>query len=563
MRLVVATLVLAVGVLGVGVGEAWAHAELSATEPVAGAVADNSPDQVVLSFTEDVSVEGEGVRVLDATAGRHDRGEAKARGRTVTVPLRGVLPDGGYVVAWRVVSADGHPIHGAFQFSVGKRTVVDSEVVDRAFGAGGDRRDEVIAAVLRAISYGAVLVVAGAVLVGTRLGRADEPSPVSRRLGVLAGVGVLALLFQVPVRASLATGRGWGSVTEVGLLGRSLADGMGWSLGLSMVGMVMVAITAGLPFKGAVRTIAGAGAAVAPLGFALTGHTRTMVPAWAGMVADLAHLAAAAIWLGGLVALIGILRRRRAAGDVIGSGEAVAGFSGLAAVALVGVAMSGAAMATIVVGGLGPLTSTTYGRLLMAKVALVALVAAAGGWNRLRLVPVLAPDPDGDDAPLIGDPRWQTLARILRVEVGVLLVVVAVTAALVNVTPARTASATSNGSDSRGSAPRGPVEASAPLGDGSVEVVISPGRAGTNQVDLRLLAGDGRPDDRYPEASVDFSLPALDVGPIEGQVERVGPGRFRVEDADLAIAGSWVVTVTVQPDRFSKLEAEVKVEVAG
>lgn len=69
MRLVVATLVLAVGVLGVGVGEAWAHAELSATEPVAGAVADNSPDQVVLSFTEDVSVEGEGVRVLDATAG--------------------------------------------------------------------------------------------------------------------------------------------------------------------------------------------------------------------------------------------------------------------------------------------------------------------------------------------------------------------------------------------------------------------------------------------------------------------------------------------------------------
>lgn len=89
MRLVVATLVLAVGVLGVGVGEAWAHAELSATEPVAGAVADNSPDQVVLSFTEDVSVEGEGVRVLDATAGRHDRGEAKARGRTVTVPLRG------------------------------------------------------------------------------------------------------------------------------------------------------------------------------------------------------------------------------------------------------------------------------------------------------------------------------------------------------------------------------------------------------------------------------------------------------------------------------------------
>ena len=559
-----AVLVATFVVVAATAGPAWAHAELSTTAPVAGAVLVTGPEAVVLTFTEAVSVEADGVRVLDAGAARHDAGAAAARDETVTVPLRGDLADGGYVVAWRVVSADGHPIHGAFQFSVGTRAVVDPALVDRAFGASGDRRDEVLGAVFRAVAYLAALVVSGAVLVGARLRRSHEPSPVSHRLGALAAMGVLALGLQVPVRASLATGRGWGSVTEAGVLGRSLGDGAGWALGLSLLGLVLVGIAAGLPFRGAVRVIAGAGAALAPLGFALTGHTRTMAPRLVGMVADLAHLAAAAVWFGGLVALIGVLRRRRAADDVVGAGQAVAGFSSLAVVALLVVVVTGSTLGLIEVGGLEPLTSTTYGRLLLAKVAMVALVAAGGGWNRLRLLPVLAPgwassgtvaadpsDPsnpsDPPEVPSAGDPRWRTLTRILRLEVAVLVVVVGVTAVLVNVTPARSIATD--------------IDTTVPLGDGSLNLTIDPGRAGANQVHLFLLAADGRPDDRYREATVTFTLPALAVGPIEGEVARVGPGHFQVDGADLSIAGSWVVTVSVQPDRFTKVEAEVPVRI--
>jgi copper transport protein len=576
-RVVGAVLVATLALVGSAASPAWAHAELSATAPVAGSVLATSPDAVVLTFTEGVSVEVDGVRVLDADAVRHDAGDATARDNTVTVPLRGDLADGGYVVAWRVVSADGHPIHGAFQFSVGTRAVIDPTLADRAFGASGDRRDEVLGAVFRGVAYLATLVVSGAVLVGTRLRRSDEPSPVSHRLGALAAVGVVAVALQVPVRASLATGRGWGSVTEAGVLGRSLGDGVGWALGLTIVGLVLVGIAAELPFRGAVRLIALVGAGLAPLGFALTGHTRTMSPLVVALVADLAHLAAAAVWFGGLVALVGILRRRRAADDVEGAGEAVARFSGLAGLALLLVAMTGSTLGVIEVGGLAPLTSTTYGRLLLAKVALVALVAAAGGWNRLRLLPVLAParpttdgagtdgeafdeaideadpgDAAGSEAAgsvglLADDPRWRTLTRILRLEVAALVVVVGITAVLVNVTPARSIATD--------------VNTSAPLGDGSLNLTVDPARAGSNEVHLFLLAPDGTPDDRYRQATVTFTLPALDVGPIEGEAIRVGAGHFQVDGADLSIAGSWVVTVSVQPDRFTKVEAEVPVRI--
>jgi len=98
-RVVGAVLVATLALVGSAASPAWAHAELSATAPVAGSVLATSPDAVVLTFTEGVSVEVDGVRVLDADAVRHDAGDATARDNTVTVPLRGDLADGGYVVA--------------------------------------------------------------------------------------------------------------------------------------------------------------------------------------------------------------------------------------------------------------------------------------------------------------------------------------------------------------------------------------------------------------------------------------------------------------------------------
>lgn len=534
---------------------ASAHAELSSTDPTDGAVLDVSPSQMTLRFTEDVTVRPDGVRVLDRDAERVDGGIAEAQGTVVIAPIDQRLPTGGYVVAWRVVSADGHPIRGAFSFSVGTRTEVDDDVAARAFAGSADRRDERLGAVLRAVAYVAILGSAGAVLVGTALHREHEPTPVGRWVTILGGLGLLAVLLQVPVQASLASGQGLGAIAEEGVLGLALADGVGWSLAVTGLGLLALLVTSGLPFRTHTRRLALAGATLAPLGLVLTGHTRTMSPAVAGYLADAAHVVAGAVWLGGLGALLAALRRRRAEGDVAGAADAVARFSAWAGAVVAVVVAAGLVLTWIEVGSVSALTSTTYGRYLMAKVAVALLVIAGAAWNRFRLVPAVvapsvAPEVAGDTDPgSAAEAAWRALQRVVRLEVVGLVVVLVLTGQIANTTPARTAVAPEVQS------------VSAPLGSGTLEVVVDPARPGRNDIHAYLLDARGRPDDRFDSASIELAVPSEDVGPLVREPVRAGPGHFVLVGTDLELAGNWTLTLIVKPDRFTEQHATVSFRV--
>ncbi|WP_324276410.1 copper resistance CopC family protein [Blastococcus brunescens] len=110
---------------------AAAHATLVSTDPGEGARLDAVPSEVTLEFSEGVSLGAGYARVLGADGERVDTGAAAVDGRVLTIPLRADLPDDGYLVTYRVVSADSHPISGAYSFVVG-----DGELVSAAGGAG-------------------------------------------------------------------------------------------------------------------------------------------------------------------------------------------------------------------------------------------------------------------------------------------------------------------------------------------------------------------------------------------------------------------------------------------
>ena len=525
-----------------------AHAELLSTDPTDGTLLPEAPSQVTLQFTEDVDLQADGVRVLAAEGERVDASAATASGPTVTAPLDGELDDGTYVVAWRVVSADGHPVRGSFTFSVGVQTGVSAEVAEGAFGSGDDTIYEVVGAVLRALAYVTALGAAGAVVIGTELRREGDPTPVGRLVGIAAGLGIVSLLALVPVQAALVSGRGLRSATDRSVLALALGDGYAVALATTALGLLAIVVTTGLPYRGTVRSLAMAGGLVAPLGFALAGHTRTMSPMIVGTVADAVHLYAAAVWFGGLLAVAAAVRRRRAADDPLGAAEAVARFSGVAAFCLAALAVAGGVMGWLEVGGLDPLRSTTYGRLLVAKVVAVAAIAALAGWNRLRLLPRVAAaaveDPPVDDAR-----SWTALVRLVRLEAVGIVVVLGLTAVLVNVTPAADAYRP------------GQVTRSAALGDGSVDVTVDPATPGRNDVHIYVFDASGALDDTYTEASVRLELPAEDVGPFDREPVAAGPGHFLLVGTDLPLAGAWDLTLTVKPDRFSEEQATVTVPV--
>lgn len=96
---------------------AHAHASLIGTDPAEGAVVAASPTAVTFRFNEPVTLPDRAVQVFDA-AGAPVPADAAAADAVVTVSLPGGL-SGTYVVAWRVISADGHPIAGSLSFSVG------------------------------------------------------------------------------------------------------------------------------------------------------------------------------------------------------------------------------------------------------------------------------------------------------------------------------------------------------------------------------------------------------------------------------------------------------------
>jgi copper transport protein len=256
----------------------------------------------------------------------------------------------------------------------------------------------------------------------------------------------------------------------------------------------------------------------------------------------------------------------------------VARFSGWAGASLLALVMAGTAMGVIEVGGLSQLTGTTYGKLLVAKVALVALVGAAAAWNRFSFVPAVerslagagdAPDPtrpdpastdpapeaseppvEVDDPPGDGGPhRWTHFDRLLRFELLGIVAVLAVTAVLTNVTPARTAG------------DRGIVTVRTKLGTSTLEVTIDPARPGRNDVHAYVLDERGAVDDRYDSAEFALALPAQDVGPLSRTPVNAGPGHFQLVGVDLPLKGEWTLTVTVKPDRFTLEKAEVSFRV--
>ena len=273
--LALAALATLLGLVFLPAGTASAHATLESTTPSDGSVVQRLPSSITMQYSEGVSLRPDGVRVLDPSGKRVDRGEASASGSVVTVPLRSDAAQGTYVVAWRVVSADGHPVRGAFTFSVGRESEVSGVSADSGFSGGSDRAYEVLATLLRIAAYVLALGVSGYVIVGAALRSVDDPSPVGRGTSWAAVGALAAVVLQVPVQGALASGRGVGAVLDSSVLGLALADGMGVAALITCVGLLAIVLTSGLPWEGAVRKAAVAGAWLAPLGFAITGHTRT------------------------------------------------------------------------------------------------------------------------------------------------------------------------------------------------------------------------------------------------------------------------------------------------
>ncbi|MEU3773503.1 copper resistance protein CopC [Streptomyces sp. NPDC032472] len=417
-------------------GPAAAHAALTASDPKDGAVVATAPAQVTLSFSEQVAMGGDSIRVLDPQGKRVDTGELRdmCSGSTVRygTALHSGLPDGTYTVAWQAVSADSHPVSGAFTFSIGAPSATSVSLPSREAGGGPVG---IAYGIARYAAYAGFTVLVGAsafILLCWRRGAAERPL---QKLVLRAWVTLTAATLAMLVLRTPYTGSGkFADVLDLDGLRAVLGTKTGASLVSRLLLLGAAALFLAVLFgayarrqageSGTVGTGAedetdaeknkekdketgdlefglGIGGAVVAGGiaatWALSEHASTGIQPGIAMPADILHLLAVAAWLGGLTALLVALHK------VPGmEREAVRRFSRVAFTSVVVLTITGLYQSWRQVGSWSALTGTSYGRLLLIKVGLVAVLVGIAyvsrGWTA-RLAQVSAARPVEVGAP--------------------------------------------------------------------------------------------------------------------------------------------------------------------
>jgi copper transport protein len=522
---------------------AWAHATLDSSDPADGSHMPTAPNHVSLQFSEAVRGASDALRVFDSEGRRVDEGVTNFAGSGVTVRLRSGLGDDGYIVAYRVISADSHPISGAITFVVGDGPSPSKAAVASVFDESADRPYEIWAAFMRWIGFGGALAALG---VGVLFARTSPTGVVAQRLSrtvlVAATFGLLGAALEFLPRAALATGKGAGSLFESGVLSRLLQDGVGPGFALLAVGLAALVAGVALTQSETTRAATVGGALLVALSFVPAGHPTTTSPRLLALGGDLVHVAAAGVWFGGLVGLALAWRPLRATGGLEAATQMAYQFSRTATGLLVALWLAGGALAWTEVRTFDGLFHTTYGRVLLVKVALVAIVVFFGALNHYRLVPAIRTG-DADDEQR--EWSWRLLGQSVRTEAGLLVGVVGLSAVLVAITPAHT------------SAGGGLQIFRAALGSGSVEVIVDPAERGRNVVHVSLFDAQGELADLAPQGlTLTFALPSAGVGGIEREPRRLGTGHYLLITDDLTVAGDWTVKVTALRTEFDELTAE-------
>jgi copper transport protein len=479
-------------------GEATAHAMLQSSSPADGAVLDGSPARIALRFNEPVVPVA--LRVVDA-AGRtlHGPDGARTEGDAgVELDLPAPLANGRYVVSYRVVSADTHPVAGSIVFSVGTGTgdvqVDDGDPALDAFWAKTSKANRFVRDLLLAVGCGGLFFLVWLAPPGSRVARrAFTVAGALAAVATLTGVGISG------ARVALAPG---------------LFDLSVWRIGAATsAGISALTILTGIALVLSGRRIATvAGLVAMAVGTALTGHAATGTPRWLVPGAQALHSLCAIVWIGAFVPLL--LGCVRWTGDEVAR---VAGrFSPVGIACVAGIALSGMALAATRIHFPEALWSSEYGLLIAIKIAAFAMMLALAADNRFRALHA----------------SRGRFARNVALELALALVILSTTAILTHTPPSAHGEHAGHAVSER----NGPSVALSR--DGQVLFVEIDGTV----LNVHFADAAGKAIDPM-EVAVELSSPASGIAGLTRPARRMGPGHYRIDETSLSIPGVWQIGI--------------------
>jgi copper transport protein len=551
-RLVLSFAVLALAVPAV----AYAHAYLVRTVPSASGTVNTPPKQVALTYDEAVEPKFAIVSVTDAAGRQITSGpphRSPADPDTIVVPLKHTA-EGWYLVVWRVISVDGHPVRGAFTFAVGPNAGPPPQFPIPNLSETAATPD------LIGARTAVFLFTMGAI--GLFVLRMGIARPVIRRVAgtnlravsvaffVSAAVALIAIPIYVVLATAQFTLRHWYDLAGIVPVLRASAFGRGYiDLELCFALFVAAASVAlwvdrpDRPTRSIAELLATIGALAAAAAALIipgaAGHAAQTSPRGLSLALDWLHLAAGAVWLGGLAGLLVLWRFLPAARRVAGLVIAVPRFSNVALVSVLVLLGSGIWATVNHMPTLAALWQTSYGKTIIVKIGLLTAAVALAAVNLARTKPRLA---------AARAEVSRSAARLLRRLVGgeLILIAGAVLAAAILSSLAPPPKALALESKAVARVGPGPVAKVVHQGRYALQLLVQPNRAAVQNDFAVKITKDGKPL-RHADVTLGFAMLDMEMGNQEFRLAEVQPGIYSHSAPALVMVGHWGLELQVTP----------------
>jgi len=556
-RIVLTLAAIATGLLSPSA--AAAHAYLVKTVPAASVVLNAPPPNVQLTYDEAVEPRFAIISVTNAQGQQETTGpvhRSPANPDTLVVPLRPHLPEGWYLIYWRAISVDGHPVDGAFTYAVGPNPGPAPQFRVPNISATATTPQLLIT------RWAMFLTVMASI--GLFALRALIARPVLRRVEGISLRGltlafVLASilgLIAIPVYLDFAIANdSLRSVFDLSTLvplfrvtafGRAIVD-LELCFALFCIAAwvalwvdrpererrsiaELAALTGALLAAAAVLIVPGA-----------AGHAAQASPRGLTLLFDWVHLLAGSVWLGGLIGLLVLWRIAPARLRVPALSVVVPRFSNVAFISVLLLGATGVGEAIIHMPAVNALWETGYGVAILVKVGLLGGAVLLASGNLLRSKPQLVA---ARERPELGEPAARLLRRLLSGEVIIVAGAVFAAALLSSLAPPPPAFALQNSALAQ--VGPGRVAKTVKRGGYLLQVLVSPNKAAApDSFALRITRG-GQPV-RGADVTLTFNHTEMQMPQQEYQLTETRPGVYSRAAPALVMVGKWALSFQVTP----------------
>jgi copper transport protein len=538
---------------------ASAHAYLVKTVPAASGVLDVPPRTVQLTYDEAVEPRFAIISVTNAAGKQQTIGpvtRSPANPDTLVVPLRPHLPQGWYLIYWRAISVDGHPVQGAFTYAVGPNPGPAPQFPVPSIAGSATSLNLLIA---RWVMFLSVMSAIGLFVFRVLIARpAYRRAPgtslraVSTAFVIASVIGLLA----IPVYLDFATAiDSLRSVFDVGALVplfRVTAFGRGYVDMIICFALFCLAAWITLWLDQPSREHRSIAELVSVTGALLAGAAVLLIPGTAGhaaqtsprgisVVLDWLHLITGSVWLGGLIGLLVLWASLSAAGRVAGLSVVVPRFSNVAFVSVFLLLGTGTWATINHMPALDALWLTGYGVAILVKIGLLISAMALGAFNLLRTKPRLIA---AREHPELGEPAAGLLRRTISGEALLITCAVFAAAVLSSLAPPPPAFALQN--SALANVGPGRVVETVKQDGYVLQVLVSPNKAAApNSFALRITK-NGQPV-RAANVTLTFNHTEMQMPQQEYQLAETRPGLYTHAAPALVMVGKWALAFQITP----------------